>query len=146
VNSNEKLKDEIKPGVIFCLKQINHFTAPEGKNALYPYYLVYVKEDGEVLLSHAHVKKILDLYRSLCLGKQEPERMLYELFYKETRNGRQMEPYKELLEQAGGEIAGKIDQQSTLNIFSLGSLDSLVSSSNTNLQDFEVVSYLIVKE
>lgn len=145
-NRNKKLKGEISPGVIFCLKQINHVPAQDGKNALHPYYLVYLKEDGEVLLSHAHVKKILDLYRSLCLGKQEPEQMLYDLFYKETRNGRQMGPYKELLEQAAGEIAGKIDQQSTLNIFSLGSLDSLVASSNTNLQDFEVISYLIVKE
>ncbi|CEG26475.1 helicase-related protein [Bacillus sp. B-jedd] len=145
-NRNGKLKEEISPGVIFCLKQINHVPGQDGKNALHPYYLVYVKYDGNVLLSYGHVKKILDLYRSLCLGKQEPERVLYELFYKETRNGRQMVPYKELLEQAAGEIAGKIDHQSTLNIFSLGSLDSLVASSNTNLQDFEVVSYLIVKE
>lgn len=144
-NHNPKLKDEIHPGVIFCLKQINHFTATNDKNALHPYYLLYINDNGEVLFNHIHVKKILDLYRVLCLGKQNPEDVLYDVFYQETKNGKHMDQYKELLEQAADEIVGKIDEQSTLNIFSLGNLDSLITSSNTNLQDFEVVSFLIVK-
>lgn len=56
-----------------------------------------------------------------------------------------MDEYKDLLEKAVDEIVGKMDQQATLNIFSLGNLDNLVTSTNTSLQDFEIISYLIVK-
>ena len=56
-----------------------------------------------------------------------------------------MEFYKELLEKAVDEIVGKIEEQTALNIFSLGNLDSILTSTNTNLQDFEVITYLIVK-
>ncbi|RAK14181.1 SNF2 family DNA or RNA helicase [Anoxybacillus vitaminiphilus] len=70
-NKNEKLREEIKPGVIFCLKQLNNFTASSEQNALHPYYLIYVKEDGEVLYNHVHIKKILDIYRSLVMGKRK---------------------------------------------------------------------------
>ncbi|MDF0728960.1 helicase-related protein [Cytobacillus sp. S13-E01] len=143
-NRNEKLKDEIQKGVIFCLKQINNFTSSNEKNALHPYYLVFMNRNGEVLYNHVHVKKILDLYRSLCHGQQEVESNLYKAFNEETRNGKDMTSYKELLERAANEIVGKIDEQSTFNIFSLGNLDSLVTSMNTSLQDFEIISYLIV--
>jgi hypothetical protein len=144
-NKNEKLREEIKPGVIFCLKQINNFTASSEQNALHPYYLIYVKEDGEVLYNHVHIKKILDIYRSLCNGQKEVEQQLYVAFYEETKNGKDMGRYKTLLEKAVEDIVGKIDQQLTLNIFSLGNLDSLVTNANTSLQDFEIISYLIIK-
>jgi SNF2 family DNA or RNA helicase len=144
-NKNEKLREEIKPGVIFCLKQLNNFTASSEQNALHPYYLIYVKEDGEVLYNHVHIKKILDIYRSLCNGQKEVEQQLYATFYEETKNGKEMDKYKALLEKAVEDMVGKIDQQLTLNIFSLGNLDSLVTNANTSLQDFEIISYLIIK-
>lgn len=144
-NQNEKLKDEIQPGVIFCLKQINNLTEKNEKNALFPYFLVYVKENGEILHSYVHVKKILDIYRSLCFGNSDIAEDLYQIFYEETKDGKDMEFYKELLEKAVDEIVGKIEEQTTLNIFSLGNLDSILTSTNTNLQDFEVITYLIVK-
>jgi len=144
-NKNEKLREEIKPGVIFCLKQLNNFTASSEQNALHPYYLIYVKEDGEVLYNHVHIKKILDIYRSLCNGQKEVEQQLYAAFYEETKHGKDMGRYKTLLEKAVEDIVGKIDQQLTLNIFSLGNLDSLVTNANTSLQDFEIISYLIIK-
>lgn len=144
-NLNEKLKDEIQPGVIFCLKQINNLNDSNEKNALFPYFLVYIKENGDVSHSHVHVKKILDIYRSLCFGNSDIAEDLYQIFYEETKDGKDMEFYKELLEKAVDEIIGKIEEQTALNIFSLGNLDSILTSTNTNLQDFEVITYLIVK-
>lgn len=144
-NSNVKLKDEIHPGVIFCLKQISNFTDSNDKNALFPYYLVYIKENGEILYSHVHVKKILDIYRSLCLGKSDVAEDLYQIFYKNTYQGKKMDYYKELLDKAVDEIVGGIEEQTALNIFSLGNLDSIMTSTNTNLSDFDIISFLIVK-
>lgn len=56
-NKNEKIHDEVQTGVIFCLKQINNFIASNEKNALHPYYLIYMKQNGEVLYNQVHVKK-----------------------------------------------------------------------------------------
>ncbi|WP_223813655.1 hypothetical protein [Geobacillus zalihae] len=70
---------------------------------------------------------------------------LYKAFYQETKNGKDMGRYKALLEKAVEEIVGKMDQQLMLNIFSLGNLDAFVTNANTSLQDFEIVSYLIIK-
>lgn len=60
-NKNEQLKDEIKPGIIFCLKRVECYDNNES-NPIYPYYLVYVTQDQEVYYSYGQVKKILDLY------------------------------------------------------------------------------------
>jgi len=144
-NTNNRLQDEIKPGVIFCLKQTGQFTDSKDKNALFPYYLIYINDDGDVVFNHIYAKKILDIYRSLCLGKEKINKELYQLFYEETNDGKHMHAYKSLLEKAVNDIVGQIDEQTTLKIFSLGSLDSLIKTSNTNLQDFEIVSYLIIK-
>ena len=144
-NKNPKLKEEIKPGVIFCLKQIDQYTIPDQKNALHPYYLVYVSEEGEILYHYTHVKKILDLYRSLCQGQNMVNNDLYDLFDNETRQGRKMDRYVAQLEKAVQSVIGKMDEHASLNLFSLGGLDNVVSTINTNVHDFEVVSYLIVK-
>lgn len=139
------VEDEVKPGVIYCLKQINNFSTSAEKNALHPFYLVYIKENGEVLYSHGHVKKILDLYRSLCLGKKETYKELYTQFNLETRNAKKMTKYKELLEAVVEDIVGKNEQQATLDIFSMGSLDSLLTSSNSGVKDYEIISCLVIR-
>lgn len=144
-NEKETLQAEIKPGVIYCLKQINNFSSTADKNALHPFYLVYVKNDGEILYSHGNVKKILDLYRSLCLGKKEAYEELYQQFYQETRNGKDMTKYTTLLEKTVEDIVGKEEQQATFDIFEVGSLDALLSSGNSELQDYEVISCLVIR-
>ncbi|MDH5637442.1 MAG: SNF2-related protein, partial [Nitrospinota bacterium] len=44
----ELRKDELEPGVIFCLKNIGKTVADEEGYALAPYYLVYITDDGQV--------------------------------------------------------------------------------------------------
>jgi SNF2 family DNA or RNA helicase len=144
-NENRNLKDEVRPGVIYCLKQINNFSTSAEKNALHPFYLVYIQENGEVLYGYGHVKKILDLYRSLCLGKKEAYKELYSQYNEETRNGKNMIKYQKFLQTGVEDIIGKNERQSTLDIFSMGSLDSLLSSSNTDLRDYEVISCLVIQ-
>jgi SNF2 family DNA or RNA helicase len=144
-NENKNVEDEVKPGVIFCLKQINNFSTSTDKNALHPFYLVYIQESGEVLYGYGHVKKILDLYRSLCLGKKEAYKELFERFNTETRNGKNMTKYQKFLKTAIEDIIGKNEQQATMDIFSMGSLDSLLSSSNSDLKDYEVFSCLVIQ-
>ena len=144
-NDNEKIEDEIKHGVIFCLRRIESYEDEPDKNPIYPYYLVYVSEDGEVLYSYTNIKKILDIYRSLCSRQSEVIKSLIEEFNKETKNNKKMDKYKELLTIATNDILGKVEEQQTISIFSFGGLSNLVSGSYIDSEDFELISYLIIR-
>ena len=67
-----------------------------------------------------------------------------EEFNEETKNQKKMDKYKDLLTDVTNDILGKIEEQDTLNIFSLGDLSGMLND-NTNQQEFEIVSYLVIK-
>ncbi|GAA6383468.1 DEAD/DEAH box helicase [Intestinibacter bartlettii] len=143
-NNNKSLDDEIKPGVIYCLKKTDSYKNESDKNPIYPYYMAYVKEDGEIIYNYSNVKKILDIYKALCIGNNKVLNDLVEEFNEETKNQKKMDKYKDLLTDVTNDIVGKIEEQDTLNIFSLGDLSGMFDN-NTNQEEFEIVSYLVIK-
>ena len=104
---DESVKDIIKPGVIFTLRQVKGKEQSKEQNPLFPYYMAYITDDGEVQLSFLHAKKILDYYKKLCSGKNEVLKELVEEFNKETNDGRRMGHYSDLLETSIENIIGK---------------------------------------
>ena len=62
----------LQPGVIFALKNIHDSVNVNQQNRLHPYYLVYVGNDGDVIVDHTEVKRLLDLIRTSCKGSVEP--------------------------------------------------------------------------
>lgn len=144
-NNNEKIENEVKPGVIFCLKKVDCYEERNENNLVYPYYLVYVADDGEILYSHTNVKKILDIYRSLCNGKDKVLEDLVEEFNKETKNNKKMDKYKNLLTEAIDDVLGKVEDEQTMDLFNFGGFENLVSSSSSNNDEFDIISYLIIK-
>ena len=52
----------IEKGTIFVLKNINSSVKIESSNQLHPFYIVYIREDGQVLSNHLSVKNTLDLF------------------------------------------------------------------------------------
>lgn len=144
-NKNEQLKDEIKPGVIFCLKRVECYDNNES-NPIYPYYLVYVTQDQEVYYSYGQVKKILDLYRSLCHGTDKVLKELVSSFNKETKFNKKMDDYTNLLKVATDEIIGKSNEEEVNSIFSFTGLNLFNVDQTQNKESFEVISYLIIKE
>lgn len=144
-NDKESLKDEVKKGVIYCLRKIDEYKNLNDKNSIYPYYLVYVNEDGNIIYNYSNVKKILDIYKSLCIGKSKVLNNLVEEFNKETKNQKNMDKYKDLLTDVTNDILGKIEEQDTLNIFSLGDLNGMLNNNANNQQEFKIISYLVIK-
>ena len=106
--------------------------------------MAYVKEDGEIIYNYSNVKKILDIYKALCIGNNKVINDLVEEFNEETKNQKKMDKYKDLLTDVTDDILGKIEEQDTLNIFSLGDLSGMLDN-NTNQEEFEIVSYLVIK-
>lgn len=145
VNIKDSLQGQVKPGVIFCLKQINYNDkVKEFNNSLHPNYLVYVKDNGEVMYNYMHNKKILDFYKKLCSENDLILRDLVEEFYEETSECRNMNKYSELLEKGIRDIIGKKEEQGIMSLFSSGGTN-LAAHTFKALEDFELVSFLIIK-
>lgn len=138
------LNEEVRPGVIYCLKQINDKELSQEYNSLHPYYMIYVYEDGEIEYNYIHTKQILDFYKKLSNGKSEIEQDLVKIFNKETRYGRDMTKYTDMLDEAINNILGKQEEVSIQSIFSLGE-SSILDESNSSKEDFELISFLVIK-
>lgn len=141
---DQSMQAEIKPGVIFALKQIKGIEQIKEQNVLYPYYLVYITNDGELRLSFLHAKKILDYYNKLCSGQKEVIKEIVEEFNIQTDEGRKMQHYSTLLETAIENIIGKKQELGAASLFSKGGT-TMQRTLFDSLKDFELISFLVLK-
>ncbi len=141
---DESISDVVKPGVIFTLRQVMGKEQTKEQNPLFPYYMVYITNDGQVQLSFLHAKKILDYYKKLCSGKNEVLKELVEEFNKETNDGRRMEHYSDLLEASIENIIGKKQDIGVSSLFSKGGT-TMQKSLFDGIEDFELITFLVLK-
>lgn len=141
---DESISDVVKPGVIFTLRQVMGKEQTKEQNPLFPYYMVYITDDGQVQLSFLHAKKILDYYKKLCSGKNEVLQELVEEFNKETNDGRRMEHYSDLLEASIENIIGKKQDIGVSSLFSKGGT-TMQKSLFDGIEDFELITFLVLK-
>lgn len=145
VNVEDKLfSNTIKPGVIFTLKQINNVAKTEESNALYPYYMVYVYDNGEVKYNFLRTKSILDFYKKLCSGKDKVLADLVREFNSETADGKDMSKYSSLLESAIDNLIGKKEEKGMASLFRKGGTH-IQKSLFKGIEDFELISFLVIK-
>ena len=137
----------VKPGVVFCLKQKEGAASNEAVNPLQPYFLVYIRDDGEVRYNFTAPKHILEIFRSLCQGQDKPHRKLCEAFDQQTGNGTSMGHYNSLLEKAVAAILAQFKQRNMANLFS-GRGGRLVNASDQASQpdDFELITWLVITD
>ena len=144
-NENDQLQNEIKKGVIFCLKSIDE-ASNKVRNSLSPYYLVYVSDEGDVCFSEKQVKQVLDIYRSICMGRKQPIKELVTAFNKISSNQMNMKHWKRLCAKAIDFIKDHEDDNCG-DIFSLGGL-SMFGSESSDIQitdgEYELVSFLVI--
>ncbi|HFD86088.1 MAG TPA: helicase [Gammaproteobacteria bacterium] len=139
-------QDGLKPGVIFCLRntQTGSQAVPVDDNyPLSPHFLVYVDDEAQVLLNFTQSKKILDLLKQQAFQQQATDPVAYHQFYRLTKQGADMSHYQQLLATAIDSIVGKSEEKGTQSLFTRGGT-VLTPTSSRGLDDFEVVSYLIL--
>ncbi len=134
---------KVEKGVIFVLKNINCAVNSDNSNQLHPFYLIYIKNSGEILYSHLEAKKILDLIRSISKGKDKPIKEAYQNFNKETKDGKEMRKYSNLLNRA---IESIIDIKEETTIDSLFSKGGTILDKNEirGLEDFELIAFIVI--
>ena len=133
-----------EPGVIFVLKNRNKGVNIDKKNRLHPFYIVYLRNDGSVVVNHLSPKELLDKFRSLCKGKNTPQTVLCREFNKETRDGFKMTHYSKLLGDAINSII-TVKESSDIDSFLEGVQGELFTKEIKGLDDFELISFLVVK-
>ena len=133
------------PGVIFALKNIYDSVNINQQNRLHPYYLVYVGSDGDVVVDHTEVKRLLDLIRTSCRGRAEPIQAVCRLFNERTQDGRKMEQCSEFLSAAIRSMIEVKEEKDLDSLFSAGRTTALVHTI-AGLDDFELIAFLVVEE
>jgi hypothetical protein len=145
MNAVVKATEELPAGVIFVLRNVKNEVNINSQNRLHPFYMVYMSEEGEVIIDHLSPKEMLDSFRFLCKGKTEPDKALCRSFNKETEDGRKMEKYSELLSDAISSII-ELKDESDMDSFLSGRQMSFLSETVNGLDDFELISFLVIKE
>ena len=133
-----------KPGVMFILRNRNNAVNIDKKNMLHPFYMVYVGDDGEVVCDHLHPKQLLDVMRHVCKGKQEYDRTLCAALNKETKDGRDMRKYSDLLHGAIDSIVSVKEESDIDSLFFVGETTALRGEIK-GLDDFELITFLIIR-
>ena len=137
--------EDTPAGVIYVLKNRSNSVNIDNQNRLHPFYMVYISNEGEVICDHLSPKQMLDKMRFLCKGKTAPIPELYRQFNKETRDGRNMSEFSDLLSDAISSII-EVKEESDIDSFLGGSQVSFLSSEITGLDDFELICFLVIKD
>lgn len=136
--------EDAPPGVIFVLKNRSDSVNIDNQNRLHPFYMVYIADDGNVVCDHLSPKAMLDKMRFLCKGKSEPIPQVYKKFNKETKDGKDMSKFSELLGKAIASII-EVKEESDIDSFLGGGQVSFLSNEIKGLDDFELICFLVIR-
>ena len=134
----------VEPGVMYVLKNKNNGVNIDRSNLLHPFYMVYLSHTGTVICDHLSPKKLLDKMRYACKDKTEPDKMLCKQFNKETRDGKNMRHYSDLLQSAIESIITVKEESDIESLFSVGETSALTYNIK-GLDDFELICFLVIK-
>ena len=136
--------EQAPSGTVFVLKNRTAGVNIDHKNQLHPFYMVYIRDDGSVLVDHLHPKDLLDKMRLLCKPMAKPDIALCREFNRETRDGLRMGKYSELLGKAIESIVTK-KEESDMDSFLDGYVGDLFEERITGLDDFELICFLVIR-
>ena len=138
--------EPLRPGVIFCLKNIrtgDHCVQVDDNYPLAPYFLVYVADDAVVQLNFTQSKKVLDLLKRQAFNHSNIDEVAADRVNAATQQGRNMEHLQHLLAIAVDSIAGKSEEKGVESLFTKGGT-VLTATSSQGIEDFAVISYLVL--
>ncbi len=136
-------------GVIFFLQQRNASTDKQQKSAspIYPYYIVYIRNNGDIRYGCASAKQVLDLFEAAAIGKDDAIDNLCLQFDSETEFGENMDHYNDLLDAVIKHITRAHTKTQTKNLGRGGARDfklPVASETPKVANDFELVTWLVI--
>lgn len=144
MNAIVKATADMPSGVIYILKNINPDTNINNTNRLHPFYMVYLKDNGEIVCNHLQPKDLLDKLRLACKGKSVVDKGICQRFNKKTKDGRDMRQYSKLLGDAISSIINVKEESDIDSLFSDGGT-TVLENEIKGLNDFELICFLVVE-
>lgn len=130
-------------GVLFCFKHRNDANKPKSDSSLYPYYLIYMRNNGEVFYGNGQAREVVKQFRKLCYKKKQPIMELFQQFFVRTNNAKDMQFYSDLLNKAIKSIKGEEESKATQLMFDFGGFNNAFAEETAD--DFELISFLVVE-
>lgn len=143
VVEKDHLDVNLESGALFCLRYISKDATLEKENPIFPYYLLYITENGKVGFGVSDIRKILDLFRSLCQGKSDAVAEAIEFFNEKTNFEKNMSLYTGMLQCAIREVLGIEENRLTDSLFD-SQRDDLGAKTTGSTDSFECISWLAV--
>ena len=139
---------ELPPGAIFCLQAAGKaaIEAIEPGYPLAPYYLVYVGQDGRIVLPYTQARQTLDRLKRACsesVTTPAVQTEAWTAFHRQTRHGEHMELYQGLLAKAIAHVTGKREERAIASLFSPGGTYAQ-RGEFAGMADYEVMTFLVV--
>jgi hypothetical protein len=116
---------------------------PKSDSSLYPYYLMYVKNSGDVFIGMHNAREALAEFRRISYGKSEPDADLLQRFNAKTHDAEDMSRYSKLITKAITAITGAEHKRAEESIFDFTGFND--GFSDTGQDDFELISFIIVE-
>lgn len=135
--------DGTDKGVLFCFRHRNEAEKPKSDSSLYPYYLIYIANDGKIIYGNGQAREVVKQFRKLCYGKEQPVRELFQKFFERTKDAKEMSFYSELLNKAIKSIKGEEESKAVQNVFDFSGFNNAFA--NETADDFELVSFLVTE-
>lgn len=57
------MTDDENKGVLYCFKHRNEIEKPKSDSSLYPYYLIYMLNDGKAFYGNGQAREVVKYYR-----------------------------------------------------------------------------------
>ncbi len=147
----EDKASDIRPGVVFCLRQQNAAAASSHQpvaSPIHPYYIVYIQDSGTIRFGCANARQALEVFEAVASGKTEPIMRLCDQFDRETEKGQNMSHYNGLLNGIIAHIRQAHASNVAKGLGKDGFHDFVVpkeSEAPKDSTDFELVTWLIIK-
>ena len=130
-------------GCLFCFRHREEMEKPKSDSSLYPYYLMYVKNSGDVFIGMHNAREALAEFRRISYGKSEPDADLLQRFNAKTHDAEDMSRYSKLITKAITAITGAEHKRAEESIFDFTGFND--GFSDTGQDDFELISFIIVE-
>lgn len=134
----------VRPGAIFCLKR-NEISTARTPNRLWPFFLVYVRNDGSVRYTFQQSRQCLALFQALAADKTDANMALEDAFDSETQQGQCMSEYDTMLAAALRSIAGTMRNAELVALSqNRGAFLTKKSPQQGSSQEFSLITWLII--
>ena len=145
-SGSDTAPERVRPGAIFCLKRKGDPKA-RTPNRLWPYFLVYLRDDGSVRYTFRQSRQCLALFQALASGGSEANLALEDAFSREIGQGERMEKYDAMLAAALRSIAGTFRDAELAGLSrDRGAVLTEKPQRQNTADDFTLITWLVVTE